>query len=491
MKLHLPKALVAALFLSMGTAYANFTWVGGSQEFTSGDSAGWNSASNWQETIPSDVTVGVNGSGAYDKMVFDASKQADGTLTLTTCKLEGWALSMDVLNGADVTVQDLFKIQGGGVINVDGISDVTIKKITGGKSDGDTLTFNLTSSTTGHADEDYAARASLILGSTGKGGGNTIVNYGEINGDKKYGFFTLASDSTTDRNHSGSLVLQASLTQTIVSQSTTLHTITLAEVSHISFGATSSIDFSGITSENFMLSTSALSESDEDIGKYYVWNDGGTIKLSYVTGDVSIKRANVAHGSAYAFTTLTGGESDVAALYLTVDPTPAPNGTATVNVTADSSVSNKLSVAGGTASVSVAEGATLTVGNFSLADTNSKLNFTGAGKVIMTQDVIFGNLAGANGTPAQATNFTGLGTLELAENVTLYMGTNDGDGATKRVGSVNLADNVIYERRFQAVHQRNDGGDCEQLCNDQRHHRLHRLGERRGGQAERQHRVAR
>jgi len=100
MKLHLPKALVAALTavyatavplattagvgvlvfssVSVPKALGDYTWIEGSGTFT--DNGSWNAQANWQETIPTGIIVGVgSASAAWEKMIFDASiPQKDG-----------------------------------------------------------------------------------------------------------------------------------------------------------------------------------------------------------------------------------------------------------------------------------------------------------------------------------------------------------------------------------------------------------------------------
>lgn len=124
------KSILVALLALPGIVHADFTWIGGS----SIDQELWQAESSWEVSGDSSWPTtgtgpGTPSSNAWTGINVSAAK---GSIS----QLEGWHLTLNLQNNADLTVQNLKKFQGGCSVSIDKSSTLTISSYTGGNDGG-------------------------------------------------------------------------------------------------------------------------------------------------------------------------------------------------------------------------------------------------------------------------------------------------------------------------------------------------------------------
>ena len=135
------KTLITLIALA-GMAHADFVWNGGesiTQEL-------WQTESSWSITGSDSWPSAGTGPGTPNSNAWSliSVSGANGSIS----QLEGWTLKLALQNGADLTVGNIKKFQGGCSIDIDQSSTLTFNSYNGGNDGGRTTlnnygTFNL------------------------------------------------------------------------------------------------------------------------------------------------------------------------------------------------------------------------------------------------------------------------------------------------------------------------------------------------------------
>lgn len=260
-----------------GAAYADYVWNGSTDTITT-DS--WNTAANWEVTDSSTALTdgkgpGVTGSNAWHTIWVSNASGSIGSL-------EGWNLGMN-LTAANLTVESISKIQND--------SNWSTAKIALNQS---SLTLNIA---TGH---QHAMNVTLNGASTlnlnlskDRTDGATVIDFGNFSAEE-HGVVTFGRKQGATGNYASDLTLNGTLTNTVNAESTTLHEVTLGTVGE---GISLRQFNSRIAAEQFLLADGPLTASEENVGYYSVANDNGTLKLYYVTGDMTYYTWDGGNGS--------------------------------------------------------------------------------------------------------------------------------------------------------------------------------------------------
>ena len=119
--------ITVAALLAAGTAFANAAYV-----WTGAVDSSWNTQGNWDLTDGSTWNSaggsgpGTTGSNMWDEIKFDGSSMTNAPTAPTS--LEGWNVKLNLVNGANVTLNSFVKwqTQGQSYIYVDATSSLTI-----------------------------------------------------------------------------------------------------------------------------------------------------------------------------------------------------------------------------------------------------------------------------------------------------------------------------------------------------------------------------
>ncbi len=138
---------VAALFAA-GTAFANAAYV-----WTGAVDSSWNTQGNWDLTDGSTwnsaggTGPGTTGSNMWDEIKFDGTQYT--TAPTAPASLEGWNVKLNLVNGANVTLNSFVKWQTEGqsssYIYVDATSSLTISATNNFKYRDDAASFDIAS----------------------------------------------------------------------------------------------------------------------------------------------------------------------------------------------------------------------------------------------------------------------------------------------------------------------------------------------------------
>lgn len=135
------KTLITLIALA-GIAHADFIWNGGesiTQEL-------WQTESSWTVTGSDSWPSAGTGPGTPNSNAWSLISVSGASGSIT--QLEGWTLKLALQNGADLTVGNVKKFQGGCSIDIDQSSTLTFNSYNGGNDGGRTTlnnygTFNL------------------------------------------------------------------------------------------------------------------------------------------------------------------------------------------------------------------------------------------------------------------------------------------------------------------------------------------------------------
>ena len=140
------KYITVAALLAAGTAFANAAYV-----WTGAEDSSWNNQDNWE--LPDGSTwnsaggsgPGTTGSNMWDEIKFDGTKYT--TAPTAPASLEGWNVKLNLVNGANVTLNSFGKwqTQGQSYIYVDETSSLTISSTNNFGYRGDAASFNIAS----------------------------------------------------------------------------------------------------------------------------------------------------------------------------------------------------------------------------------------------------------------------------------------------------------------------------------------------------------
>ena len=138
--------ITVAALLAAGTAFANAAYV-----WTGAVDSSWNNQGNWD--LPGGSTwnsaggtgPGTTGSDMWDEIMFDGTKYS--TAPTAPASLEGWNVKLNLVNGANVTLNSFVKWQTGGqsYIRVDETSSLTISAADNFGYRGDATSFDIAS----------------------------------------------------------------------------------------------------------------------------------------------------------------------------------------------------------------------------------------------------------------------------------------------------------------------------------------------------------
>lgn len=292
MKLRLPKTLLAALLVAVTnfpvSTYADYVWNGGDNI----TAELWATESSW--SLTDDSTWSTTGSGPttpdsnmWNTLIING---ASGTIDC----LEGWNFHLNL--GVAMT---------NGVASVGEASTLTIgniKKFQTKKDSNEVCEINIGKGSTlniSRGVENYDGNSNaplninfieggtvnLTSGIYGTGSNHSItVNYGSISDSdlSGVGSFNLAyTQGETYAYTLTALTLTATITDSVSSEETTLHTIELGTVA-TNIGSALVYD---ITATDYIESSGILTADTSNIGKYSIVHDAdGKVTLYYVTG---------------------------------------------------------------------------------------------------------------------------------------------------------------------------------------------------------------
>lgn len=255
------KTLITLIALA-GIAHADFTWNGGSsitQEL-------WQTESSWIISGSDSWPTAGSGPGTPNSNAWSLISVSGASGSIT--QLEGWKLALALSNGADLTVGNVKKFQGGCSIDIDQSSTLTINSYSGGNDGGSTTlnnygTFNLAYSKSQGGEGFY-----VNLGATG------IMNLTSSNGNSYNAkIASLTATLTIDGGTASGVTASGHqiLTRSLVS---------LGE--NMSFGGTNtSLEMlSGIAGVDTLTAVDDL--SDAAVGSYMITKDENGYSVSYV-----------------------------------------------------------------------------------------------------------------------------------------------------------------------------------------------------------------
>ena len=255
------KTLITLIALA-GMAHADFVWNGGesiTQEL-------WQTESSWSITGSDSWPSAGTGPGTPNSNAWSliSVSGANGSIS----QLEGWTLKLALQNGADLTVGNVKKFQGGCSIDIDQSSTLTFNSYNGGNDGGRTTlnnygTFNL-AYTKSQGGEGFYAN----LGATG------IMNLTSSNGSS----YTAKIASLT-----ATLTLDGGTASGLTSdghQILTRNLVTLG--SNMSFDSTNtSLEMlSGIAGIDTLTAVDDLTNAE--VGSYMVTKNENGYSVSYV-----------------------------------------------------------------------------------------------------------------------------------------------------------------------------------------------------------------
>lgn len=255
------KTLITLIALA-GMAHADFVWNGGeiiTQEL-------WQTESSWSITGSDSWLSAGTGPGTPNSNAWSliSVSGANGSIS----QLEGWTLKLALQNGADLTVGNVKKFQGGCSIDIDQSSTLTFNSYNGGNDGGRTTlnnygTFNLAYTKSQGGDGFYAN-----LGATG------IMNLTSSNGSS----YTAKIASLT-----ATLTLDGGTASGLTSdghQILTRNLVTLG--SNMSFDSTNtSLEMlSGIAGIDTLTAVDDLTNAE--VGSYMVTKNENGYSVSYV-----------------------------------------------------------------------------------------------------------------------------------------------------------------------------------------------------------------
>lgn len=250
--------LFTLALLSAVGAWAQYTWNGG--EITPDN---WNQSSSW--TTSASITD--KGPGTTSSNLWDVINISNATGTTPT--LEGWTLRM-VLDNVTLDSSNKKMQNGDGVVCSFTLKNSSTLTLTQG--DGHTNDFNVDLGTgNGNIMEHRLPK---------KYDGVVTVNYGTISADMNRQFKV----SSTDANNRtvGGLTVVATMPEP-TSPTTTLNVVTLATMTKASFTNKTY----NITEGKFTRVEGPLTADDSNIAKYSIVEEGGEIKLYWVTGNAT------------------------------------------------------------------------------------------------------------------------------------------------------------------------------------------------------------
>ena len=259
-------ALLSAVGAWAQEENTEYTWSGGDEITTTA----WDMTSNWSPSVFSNKPNSTGGPGRPGSNLWGVINisSASGTTPL----LEGWNLRMvldnETLNSSNTKMQNE---NGGGAV-----CSFTLKN---------SSTLTLSQGTSNHTNN-----FNVDLG-TGTGnkmnhvlqqnyGGVVTVDYGTISADMNRQF----NVSSTDANNRtvGGLTVVATMPEP-TSPTTTLNVVTLATMTKASFTNKTY----NITEGKFTRVEGPLTADDSNIAKYSIVEEGGEIKLYWVTGNAT------------------------------------------------------------------------------------------------------------------------------------------------------------------------------------------------------------
>ena len=138
--------ITVAALLAAGTAFANAAYV-----WTGAVDSSWNTQGNWELTGTSTWNSaggsgpGTTGSNMWDEIKFDGTKYS--TAPTAPASLEGWNVKLNLVNGANVTLNSFGKWQTGdqSYIYVDETSSLTISSTDNFGYRGNAASFDIAS----------------------------------------------------------------------------------------------------------------------------------------------------------------------------------------------------------------------------------------------------------------------------------------------------------------------------------------------------------
>ena len=246
-----------ALLSAVG-AWAQYTWNGGSNI----TSVNWNQSSSW--TTSASITD--KGPGTPNSNLWNVINISNATGTTPT--LEGWTLRM-VLDDVTLNSSNTKMQNGDGVVCSFTLKNSSTLDLTQGNGQH-TNDFNVDLGT---------GNGNIMIHRLPKNyGGVVTVNYGTISADMNRQFKV----SSTDANNRtvGGLTVVATMPEAASTNVATLHEVTLATMTNASFTNKTY----NITEGKFTRVEGPLTEEASNIAKYSIVEEGGVIKLYWVTG---------------------------------------------------------------------------------------------------------------------------------------------------------------------------------------------------------------
>ena len=246
-----------ALLSAVG-AWAQYTWNGGSNI----TSVNWNQSSSW--TTSASITD--KGPGTPNSNLWNVINISNATGTTPT--LEGWSLRM-VLDDVTLNSSNTKMQNGDGVVCSFTLKNSSTLDLTQGNGQH-TNDFNVDLGT---------GNGNIMIHRLPKNyGGVVTVNYGTISADMNRQFKV----SSTDANNRtvGGLTVVATMPEAASTNVATLHEVTLATMTNASFTNKTY----NITEGKFTRVEGPLTEEASNIAKYSIVEEGGVIKLYWVTG---------------------------------------------------------------------------------------------------------------------------------------------------------------------------------------------------------------
>lgn len=249
--------LFTLALLSAVGAWAQYTWNGG--EITP---VNWNQSSSW--TTSASITD--KGPGTPNSNLWNVINISNATGT--TPILEGWTLRM-VLDNVTLNSSNTKMQNGDGVVCSFTLKNSSTLDLTQGNGQH-TNDFNVDLGT---------GNGNIMIHRLPKNyGGVVTVNYGTISADMNRQFKV----SSTDANNRtvGGLTVVATMPEAASTDVATLHVDTLATMTNASFTNKTY----NITEGKFTRVEGPLAEEASNIAKYSIVEEGGVIKLYWVTG---------------------------------------------------------------------------------------------------------------------------------------------------------------------------------------------------------------
>ena len=255
------KTLITLIALA-GIAHADFTWDGGSditQQL-------WQTESSWIISESDSWPAAGTGPGTPNSNAWSLISVSNASGSIT--QLEGWTLKLALSNGADLTVGNVKKFQGGCTINIDQSSALTINGFSGGNDGGITTLNNYGTFNLAYSKSQGGEGFNVNLGATG------VMNLTSSNGNSYNAkIASLTATLTLDGGTASGVTADGH-------QILTRNLVSLGD--NMSFdGTNTSLEMlSGIAGVDTLTAVDDLTNAE--VGSYMVTKNGDGYSVSYV-----------------------------------------------------------------------------------------------------------------------------------------------------------------------------------------------------------------